>query len=100
MCLNNKEWKPDGKWISEQIMEGMIEAQIERSSSVVMIEITPDDEKHLLIELLQDIVCLEAERDKLGRHTNVSAHFEVLITKHQALFILNGVKKQTPRNAL
>lgn len=55
----------------------------------------------LIIALLKEIADLEAQRDRIGRHTNISAHFEMLMSKHETLFKHFDVKEIQPkRNAL
>lgn len=54
----------------------------------------------LIVALLKEIAELESTRDKLGRHTNVSAHFEMLMNKHEEVFKHFKVTTLPPRNAL
>jgi len=49
--------------------------------------------------LLLEIADLESTRDKIGRHTNVSAHFENLMNTHEEVFRQFDVVKQPPKNA-
>ena len=57
-------------------------------------------DRRLRIEaLLKDIVELESQRDKIGRHTNISATFEALMNKHEGLFKDFNVAQLPPKNA-
>jgi len=42
----------------------------------------------MLIALVKEIVKLEKERDGIGRHTNVSAHMESIMSDHPKAFEL------------
>jgi hypothetical protein len=53
-----------------------------------------------VIALLTEIVQLESQRDRIGRQTNVSGHFEMLMNNHAKLFEAFGVKPLQPKNAL
>lgn len=53
-----------------------------------------------IVALLREIAELESQRDKIGRHTNVSAHFEMLMNKHESLFKLFDVVRKPPEEAL